>query len=120
MGKRQRKRASGGGGAASKPATDYPFGEGGSLRLRDELSGGTLRTLQKLDAQPAASAEDRWQRRVELLFERLVVRWEIAGLPLEGQRELLGRYRMASAEERRAVRDALAQHLRTRYPDIDV
>ena len=57
---------------------------------------------------------------MELLFERLVVRWEIAGLPLEGRRELLGRYRMASAEERRAVRDALAQHLRTRYPDIDV
>jgi len=121
MGKRQRKRArSGGGPSVPKPTTDYPFAEGGSLTLRDELSGGTLRTLEKLDAQPAASAEDRWQRRVELLFERLVVRWEIAGLPLEGQRELLGRYRMASAEERRAVRDALAQHLRTRYPDVDV
>ena len=88
--------------------------------LRDELSAGTLRGLEQLDAKPAASAEDRWQRRVEYLFERLAVRWEIAGLPLEGQKELLGRYRMASAEERARVRAALAEHLRARYPDVDV
>ena len=66
------------------------------LTLRDELSAGTLKKLGDLDAKPAADAEDRWQRRVEFLFERLAVRWEIAGLPLEGQKELLGRYRMAS------------------------
>ena len=48
------------------------------------------------------------------------MRWEIAGLPLEGQKELLGRYRMASSEERRAVRAALAEHLRERYPDVTV
>lgn len=89
------------------------------LTLRDELSAGTLRQLRGLDARAAASAEDRWQRRMELLFERLVVRWEIAGLPLEGQRELLGRYRMASAEEREHVRRALAEHLRARHPDIE-
>lgn len=121
MGKRQRKRArSGGEAAAPASTTDYPFGEHGSLALRDELGTGTLRTLEKLDAQPAASAEDRWQRRMELLFERLVVRWEIAGLPLDSQGELLGRYRMASADERRQVREVLAEHLRTRYPDLDV
>jgi len=57
---------------------------------------------------------------VEFLFERLVVRWEIAGLPLEDQKELLGRYRMASAEERRRVRDALAEHLRTRHSDVEL
>ncbi len=88
--------------------------------LRDELTEGTLRSLASLDAKPGASAEDRWQRRTELLFERLAVRWEISGLPLEGQKELLGRYRMASGEERRRVREALAQHLRGRYPDIEV
>jgi hypothetical protein len=120
MGKRQRKRARSGGASAPKPTTAYPFGDDGRLVLRDELSAGTLRTLEKLDAQPAASSEDRWQRRVELLFERLVVSWEIAGLPLTGQRELLGRYRMASADERRLVREALSEHLRTRYPDIEV
>ena len=120
MGKRQRKRARSEDTSASSTATTYPFGEEGSITLRDELGAGTLRTLDKLDAQPAASADDRWQRRVEVLFERLVVSWEIAGLPLEGQRELLGRFRMASAEERRLVREALSQHLRDRYPDIDV
>ena len=121
MGKRGRKRA-GSGGAADAPrsTSDYAFGDDGSITLRDELSAGTLRTLEKLDAQAAASAEDRWQRRIELLFERLVVRWEIAGLPLENQRELLGRYRMASADERRRVREALTEHLGARYPDLDL
>jgi hypothetical protein len=119
MGKRQRKRRRGTGGGAAATST-YPYGEDNSLKLRDELSGGTLRTIEKLDAQPAASADDRWQRRVELLFERLVVRWEIAGLPLDGQKELLGRYRMASAEERRLVREVLAEHIRKRYPDLEV
>ena len=46
--------------------------------------------------------------------------WEIAGLPLESQRELLGRYRMASADERKLVREALAEHMRARYPDVEV
>ena len=90
------------------------------LTLRDELSAGTLRSLADLDARAAASAEDRWQRRVEFLFERLAVRWEIAGLPLEGQRELLGRYRLASSSERQQVRAALAEHLAARHPEIDL
>ena len=120
MGKRQRKRTRPGGAPASNAATTYPFGTDGSLVLRDELTPGTLRTLEKLDAQPAASAEDRWQRRMELLFERLVVSWAIAGLPLEGQRELLGRYRMASAEERTQVREVVTEHLRAHHPDVEV
>jgi hypothetical protein len=90
------------------------------LKLRDELSAGTLRQLEQLDAKPAASADDRWQRRAELLFERLAVRWEIAGLPIDKQKELLGRYRMASADERRWVRETLDEHLRSRHPDISV
>jgi hypothetical protein len=100
--------------------TDYTDPEGNVLTLRDELSAGTLRSLHELDARPAASAEDRWQRRVEFLFERLAVRWEIAGLPLEGQKELLGRFRMASADERRQVREALVEHLRARYPEVEL
>jgi hypothetical protein len=90
------------------------------LTLRDELSAGTLRQLEELDSKPGATAEDRWQRRQELLFERLAVRWEIAGLPLESQKELLGRYRMASTDERRWVRETLTEHLRTRHPDVTV
>ena len=123
MGKRQRKRARAvarGGDAADASTSDYRDEEGNVLTLRDELSAGTLRKLADLDARPAASAEDRWQRKVEFLFERLAVCWELAGLPLEGQKELLGRYRMASAEERRRVRDALAAHLRERHPEIEL
>jgi hypothetical protein len=105
---------------APKPKTAYELDDGSVLTLRDELSAGTLRGLETLDAKPAASAEDRWQRRVEYLFERLAVRWEIAGLPLDKQSELLGRYRMASSDERRAVRAVLAEHLRGRYPEVEV
>ena len=118
MGRRSRRR----GARESAPAatTDYRDAEGNVLTLRDELTEGTLRQLEQLEARPAASAEDRWQRRVELLFERLAVSWEIAGLPLESQKDLLGRYRMASADERRWVRETLTEHLRTRHPGVTV
>jgi hypothetical protein len=48
------------------------------------------------------------------------VRWTIAGLPLSGQRELLGRYRLASSGERQQVRETLARHLAAHHPEIDV
>src|SRR3954453_7418978 len=123
MGPRSRRRSREGSqslGSAPPTTTEYRDEEGNVLTLRDSLSAGTLRALEKLDPKPAASADDRWQRRVELLFERLAVRWEISGLPLEGQKELLGRYRMASSDERREVRAALAEHLAERYPDVEV
>jgi hypothetical protein len=119
VGKRQRNRKRHG-SVAPATTSDYTDPEGNVLTLRDELTEGTLRKLNQLESKPAASAEDRWQRRVEFLFERLAVRWEIAGLPLESQKELLGRYRMASFEERRAVRDLMAEHLRERLPEVDL
>ena len=118
MGRRSRRRAEGPSAPAS--TTSYSDPDRNVLTLRDELSAGTLRQLEQLDSKPAASAEDRWQRRAELLFERLAVSWEIAGLPLDKQKELLGRYRMASADERRWVRETLAEHLRSRHPDVSV
>jgi hypothetical protein len=118
MGRRSRRRRQEDRVPAS--TTDYRDPEGNVLTLRDELSAGTLRQLEQLESRPAASAEDRWQRRSELLFERLAVRWEIAGLPLDSQKELLGRYRMASADERNWVRETLGEHLRTRHPDLTV
>ena len=118
MGRRSRSRAREHGAPAA--STDYRDPEGNVLTLRDELSAGTLRQVELLDSRPAASAEDRWQRRSELLFERLAVRWEIAGLPLDSQKELLGRYRLASPDERRWVRETLAEHLRTRHPEVKV
>ena len=114
MGRRSRRRQQ---QSPKQPAatTDYPDAEGNVLTVRDELSAGTLRQLEKLDASPGASQEDKWQRRGELLFERLVVRWTISGLPLEGQKELLGRDRMADADTRRWVRETLETHLSERH-----
>ena len=115
MGKRGRNREK-----LSAPTTDYTDAEGNVLTLRDALSPGTLRELEKLSSSPAASQEDKWQRRGELLFERLVAGRTISGLPLEGQKELLGRFRMASADERRWLRDTLEQHIAARHPEAAV
>ena len=120
MGKRQRKRARGDGGEAPAPVatSDYTDRDGNVLTLRDAVSPGTVRKLRDIDAAPAASAEDKWQRREELLFERFAVGWEIAGLPLAGQKELLGRYRMADADTRRWVRATLDAHVREKQPEL--
>ena len=120
MGRRQRRRSRGQDDPpadAGAGSTDYTDAEGNVLTLRDRLSAGTLRKLESLDARPAASADDRWQRREELLFERLAVRWTIAGLPLDSQRELLGRYRMADSETRAWVRRTIDAHLAERQPE---
>jgi hypothetical protein len=111
MGKRSRRR---GREADTAPVTttDYTDSEGNVLTLRDELSAGSVRKIRELDSTPAASTEDRWQRRTELLFERLAVRWTIYGLPLEGQKELLGRYRMADLDTRRWIGDTMDRHVR--------
>jgi hypothetical protein len=65
------------------------------------------------------SQEDAWQRAVEFLFERLAVRWEISGVPTEGQKALLMRFRVASPDERRFVRDTLREHLAEHFPDME-
>jgi hypothetical protein len=105
--------------AEPAPATGYEDADGNVLTLRDELSPATRAKLAAgPETRAAASGEDAWQRSQELLFERLVVRWEIAGLPLEGEKELLGRYRMASADERRWVRETIDEHLRRHMPEL--
>jgi hypothetical protein len=68
--------------------------------------------------RPAANQEDAWQRGVELLFERLVVRWSIAGAPIERQQELLLRFRAASPEERAWIRTVLREHCAEHFPDV--
>lgn len=88
------------------------------LTLRQELSSGTIRKLQERVGNAAASTEDIWQRREEALFERLVVSWEIADLPMNDQKMLMGRYRMAGAEERGWVRETIARHLAEFIPEL--
>ena len=120
MGRRQRRRARETEAVAPAPnggQSAYTDAEGSVLVLRDRLSAGTLSKLGSLRAAPAATADDLWQRREELLFERLTVSWEIAGLPLTGQRELLGRYRMADHDTRRWVRQTITEHLRRVQPE---
>ena len=88
------------------------------LRLRGSLTPGARREYASV-LSGGLHREDAWQRAVELLFERLAVSWTIAGLELASQKELLRRYRMASADERRFVRDSLRAHLTEHFPELE-
>ena len=91
------------------------------LTLRGSLTAGSRRSYAEALAgagSPAASREDAWQRAGELLFERLAVRWVIAGAPIERQRELLGRFRAAAPAEREWVRGVLREHCAEHFPDV--
>jgi hypothetical protein len=97
---------------------EYAAPEGDVLVLRKALSPATIAKIGERPRSGVASLDDAWQRREEMLFERLVVRWEIAGLPLDDQKLLLGRYRMATPEERRWVRATIATHVETWIPGL--
>lgn len=97
---------------------DYTDPEGNVLTLRESLSAATIAKIGEGPARAATSREDAWKRREELLFERLVVRWEIAGLPLDEQGMLLGRYRMADSETQRWVRQTIAAHIERHIPEL--
>jgi hypothetical protein len=100
------------------PTVDYVDPDGNVLTLRQTLSAGTIAKIGEPPAGDAASLDDAWRRRSETLFERLVVGWEIAGLPLSDQKMLLGRYRMADAETQRWVRQTIAEHLQRHIPEL--
>jgi hypothetical protein len=100
------------------PTSDYADAEGNVLSLRQSLSAGTIAKIGEAPAGAAASLDDAWRRRTEMLFERLVVRWEIAGLPLTEQAMLLGRYRIADADTQRWVRETIAVHLERHIPEL--
>jgi hypothetical protein len=113
MAKRKQRRP------RQKPATvDYKDAEGNTLTLRQSLSAGTIAKLREGPATAATTQEDAWHRRSELLFERLAVRWEISGLPLEEQKMLLGRYRMADSLTQQWVRERIAEHLERHIPEL--
>lgn len=98
--------------------SDYTDPEGNVLTLRRSLSSRTIRKLNKPHRKDAASAEDVWARRNEMLFEYLAVSWEIAGLPLDDQRMLLGRYRMADPSEQQWVRETIDVHIERHLPEL--
>ena len=114
MAKKKKKR----GEREPVATTDYNDAEGNVLTLRDAVSAGTIATLGEPVGGAAASADDIWRRRTEMLFERFAVGWTIAGLPMKGQKELLGRYRLADEATQRWVRQTLDEHVRTRHPGL--
>src|ERR1700729_2396513 len=118
MAKRRRRREQ----KLSAPTSDYTDAQGNVLTLRGSFTAGARReyaeTLAGAGGRAASTQEDAWQRAVELLFERLVVRWSIAGAPIERQKELLARLRVASPEERAWVRDTLREHCAEGFPDV--
>jgi hypothetical protein len=97
---------------------DYTDPEGNVLSLRLSLSSRTIRKLNKPHRKDAASEEDVWARRNEMLFEYLAVNWEVSGLPLDDQKMLLGRYRMASGDEKRWVRETIDTHIERYIPEL--
>jgi hypothetical protein len=105
------------------PSSDYTDADGNVLTLRGSLTPAAraeyAQTLAGTGARAAATQEDAWQRAVELLFERLAVRWTIADAPIERQRELLARLRVASPLQRAWVRETLRAHCAEHFPDVD-
>jgi hypothetical protein len=112
MAKRKQKREK-----LVAPTAEYRDAEGNVLTLRGSLTPGSRRDYAAILAG-GLEREDAWQRATELLFERLAVAWTISGLEITRQKELLGRYRMASPEERRFVRDALREHATEHFPEL--
>jgi hypothetical protein len=107
------------------PNSDYTDAHGNVLTLRGSLTPGSRHEYAQALAgagagsRPASTQDDAWQRAGELLFERLAVRWVIADAPIERQRELLARFRAASAEERTWVREVLREHCAEWFPDVE-
>lgn len=99
------------------PNSEYRDADGNVLTLRGSLTPGA-RTEYAGILAGGLYREDAWQRATELLFERLAVTWTISGLELARQKELLGRYRMATADERQFVREALREHVPANFPEM--
>ena len=117
MGKRARNRDK-----LSAPTSEYRDADGNVLVLRGSLTPATRReyaTLLQTGTGPAQTREDIWQRAVEFLFERLAVSWTVSGVETSKQKELLLRFRVASAAERTWIRDVLREHLAEWFPDVE-
>jgi len=96
----------------------YTDPDANALELRGTLTA-KARTEYAAVLAGGLNREDAWQRATELLFERLAVCWTISGLKIERQQELIGRYRMATQDERRFVRDTLRAHVSEHFPELE-
>ncbi len=107
------------------PSSEYTDPQGNTLTLRGSMTPATrLKYAEALageGARAASTREDAWHRAVELLFERLAVRWQtvgVGGSSISRQRELLGHFRAATPAERAWVREVLREHCAEHFPDV--
>jgi hypothetical protein len=105
------------------PAAEYASPGGDVLVLRCALTARTRTEYAALlggsSGTAAATREDLWARAGEFLFERLAVRWEVAGVSYARQDELLARFRVASGNERAWVRAQLRAHAAEWFPELE-
>jgi hypothetical protein len=116
MGRRGRERAKQ--TALSAPVTEYRDAEGNILALRGALTPATRRSYAET-VGGGLHREDARARAIEMLFERLAVSWTISEIETSRQKELLARYRMATAAEREFVLDSLRAHLAENFPELE-
>jgi hypothetical protein len=112
VGKRTRQRVK-----LVAPTAEYVDADGNVLELRGSLTPAARREYADTLAG-GLHREDALARATELLFERLAVSWTISEIPITRQRELLGRYRMASDAERAFVRESIRTHLADHFPEL--
>ncbi|MFL5860588.1 MAG: hypothetical protein ACJ780_07400 [Solirubrobacteraceae bacterium] len=116
MGRRGREKSRRDVGSA--PTSEYRDADGNVLVLRGSLTPATRQTYaETLDG--GLHREDARARAIEMLFERLAAGWTINGLETTRQKELLGRYRVASAVEREFVLESLRAHLAENFPELE-
>jgi hypothetical protein len=99
------------------PTTDYRDADGNVLVLRGSLTPATRQAYTDT-LGGGLHREDARARAIEMLFERLAVSWTINGLETTRQKELLGRYRLASAAEREFVLASVRTHLAENFPEL--
>jgi hypothetical protein len=115
MGRRGRERIKR--DALKAPVTEYRDADGNVLALRGALSPATRRGYTET-LTGGLHREDARARAIEMLFERLAASWTIAEIETSRQKELLVRYRMATAAEREFVLDSLRAHLAENFPEL--
>ncbi len=113
VGRRHRQREK-----LTAPVSAYTDAEGNVLALRGALTPATRRAYADT-LSGGLNREDARARAIELLFERLAAGWTIAGLESTRQKELIGRYRMATAAEREFVLQSMRAHLAEHFPDME-
>ncbi len=116
MGRKARQRARQ--ETLSAPVTEYRDAGGNVLVLRGVLSPATRRQYAET-LTGGLHREDARARAIEMLFERLTASWTISEIETSRQKELLARFRMATAAEREFVLASLRAHLAENFPELE-